>query len=95
MRHSDLRKLSTDRLREELGRKTREYTQFDPRPFQLDGAVALCQGKDVTVRAGTGFGKTLIMVMPSFLSSKIISVIISPLNAIEEDQVSCLVTGNL
>ena len=84
---ADLRALSTDDLRAELTRSTQDRTGLTPRDFQLDAAVALCQGKDVAVIAGTGFGKTLIMVMPCFLSKRIKSAIASPLNWLEEDQV--------
>lgn len=80
--------LTDDDLRRALTDATLRRTGFAPRDFQLDAAATLCKGRDLIVNAGTGFGKTLCMVMPCFLSSSTIAFIISPLNALEEDQVS-------
>lgn len=56
-------------------------------PWQVDVAEALLLGLDCTVIAGTGAGKTMPFVMPLFIETKKIIIIISPLNALEEDQV--------
>lgn len=57
-----------------------------PYPWQLDVAEALYLGLDCTVIAGTGSGKTMPFVMPGLLTNKT-TLIISPLNALEYDQV--------
>ncbi|KAI0756499.1 P-loop containing nucleoside triphosphate hydrolase protein [Daedaleopsis nitida] len=58
-----------------------------PHPWQLDVAEALLLGLDCTVIAGTGCGKTMPFVMPTFVEDKKIYFVISPLNALEADQV--------
>jgi ATP-dependent helicase YprA (DUF1998 family) len=59
-----------------------------PYPWQVDVGEALYLGLDCSVIAGTGAGKTMPFVMPLFLDPKKIVVIISPLKALEEDQVN-------
>lgn len=86
----EIAKLDPNLLRERLAKVTQERTQLTPFEYQLEAAVATCLGWDVVMIAGTGRGKTLCMVMPCFLSDQYISVIISPLNALKEDQVSPL-----
>ncbi|KAF9537693.1 P-loop containing nucleoside triphosphate hydrolase protein, partial [Agrocybe pediades] len=54
----------------------------------LDIAEALLLGLDCSVIAGTGSGKTLPFVLPLLVETKKVTIIISPLNALEEDQVS-------
>ncbi|KIK78890.1 hypothetical protein PAXRUDRAFT_162801 [Paxillus rubicundulus Ve08.2h10] len=58
-----------------------------PYPWQLDCAEALVLGIDCIVLAVTGFGKTLPFTIPSLLHPNKITIVISPLNALEEDQV--------
>jgi len=53
-----------------------------------DGEAQHKVGLDCSVIAGTGAGKTMPFVMPLFLDPKKIVVVISPLNALEEDQVN-------
>ncbi|KAF8162176.1 hypothetical protein K438DRAFT_1618567 [Mycena galopus ATCC 62051] len=60
-----------------------------PHDWQVDFAEALLLGLDCTLIAGTGSGKTMPFVMPLFVESDKIIIIISPLNALEVDQV-CL-----
>ncbi|KAF8881231.1 hypothetical protein BD779DRAFT_1473508 [Infundibulicybe gibba] len=55
--------------------------------WQVDVAEALLLGLDCSVIAGTGAGKTSPFVMPLFIEVEKVIVIISPLNALEEDQV--------
>ena len=55
--------------------------------WQIDVSEALLLGLDCSVIAGTGAGKTMPFVMPLFVESDKIMIIISPLNALEEDQV--------
>ncbi|KIK78976.1 hypothetical protein PAXRUDRAFT_117743, partial [Paxillus rubicundulus Ve08.2h10] len=57
-----------------------------PYHWQLDCAEALVLGIDCIILAGTGFGKTLPFTIPSLLHPNKITIVISPLNAIEEDQ---------
>ncbi|KAF8446420.1 P-loop containing nucleoside triphosphate hydrolase protein [Boletus edulis BED1] len=57
-----------------------------PYPWQLDCAEAFILGIDCIVLAGTGYGKTLPFTIPSFLLPDKITIVISPLNALEEDQ---------
>ncbi|EGO23433.1 hypothetical protein SERLADRAFT_408840 [Serpula lacrymans var. lacrymans S7.9] len=57
-----------------------------PYSWQVDAAEAFTLGLDCTIIAGTGSGKTLAYVMPSFIQKDGMTVIISPLNTIEEEQ---------
>ncbi|KAG9310613.1 P-loop containing nucleoside triphosphate hydrolase protein [Chiua virens] len=57
-----------------------------PYSWQLDCAEAFILGIDCVILAGTGFGKTLPFTIPSFLHPDKITIVISPLNALEEDQ---------
>jgi len=60
-----------------------------PYSWQVDDGEAQHKlGLDYLVIAGTGTGKTMPFVMPLFLDPKKIVVVISPLNALEEDQVN-------
>ncbi|KIK90691.1 hypothetical protein PAXRUDRAFT_151365, partial [Paxillus rubicundulus Ve08.2h10] len=61
-------------------------TGHKPYPWQLDCAEALVLGIDCIVLAGTGFGKTFPFTIPSLLHPNKITIVISPLNAIKEDQ---------
>ena len=56
--------------------------------WQVDVSEALLLGLDYSVIAGTGVGKTMPFVMPLFVESNKIMILISPLNALEEDQAS-------
>ena len=58
-----------------------------PREFQLQSTIALTSGKDVLIDAGTGYGKTLCMILPCLLSPETISIIISPLKRLQAVQV--------
>ncbi|KAJ7440733.1 P-loop containing nucleoside triphosphate hydrolase protein [Mycena latifolia] len=54
--------------------------------WQVDIGEALELGLDCSLLAGTGSGKTMPFVMPLFSQPDKIVIIISPLNALEEDQ---------
>ncbi|KAJ7320972.1 P-loop containing nucleoside triphosphate hydrolase protein [Mycena albidolilacea] len=56
--------------------------------WQIDMGEALLLGLDCSWIAGTGAGKTMPFVMPLFVESDKIIIIISPLNALEVDQAS-------
>jgi ATP-dependent helicase YprA (DUF1998 family) len=58
-----------------------------PHDWQIDMAEALLLGLDCSLIAGTGAGKTMPFVMPLFVESDKMIIIISPLNALEVDQV--------
>ncbi|KAI0688349.1 hypothetical protein BC835DRAFT_1284786, partial [Cytidiella melzeri] len=74
------------RVRHEIGARCHGRV---PYWYQEDVAEAFHLELDVAIVAGTGFGKTLPFVMPLLVEesgSKVI--IVSPLNALERDQVS-------
>ena len=61
-----------------------------PNNFQLTAAISLISGQDTVtlVDAGTGYGKTLCMIIPCLLDSPgSISIIISPLKRLQAVQV--------
>lgn len=58
-----------------------------PYDWQIDVSEALLLGMDCTVIAGTGAGKSMPFVMPLFVETNKVIIIISPLNALEMDQV--------
>jgi hypothetical protein len=64
--------------------------EHQPHNFRLDRAIALLRRKDLIVVAGTGRGKTLSFVMPCFISRNVRVMIILPLNAFRDEQVSFL-----
>jgi ATP-dependent helicase YprA (DUF1998 family) len=58
-----------------------------PHEWQVNIDEALELGIDCSLLAGTGAGKTMPFIMPLFTQPDKIVIIISPLNALEEDQV--------
>jgi hypothetical protein len=65
-------------------------TGLEPRAWQYDVPFATMRGIDCLMIAGTREGKTLTYVMPCFVCPNVTVVIVSPLNALEIDQVSGL-----
>ena len=66
-----------------------------PYSWQIDVTEALLLGLDCVVIAGTGSGKTMPFGMPLLLDEakdKMV-VVISPLNELEAEQVSILISG--
>ena len=60
------------------------------RVFQLQASLALLNGKDTIVTAGTGCGKTLCQLIPMLLRPGSVSITISPLKRLQVTQVwSC------
>ncbi|KAF9220147.1 hypothetical protein BS17DRAFT_715566, partial [Gyrodon lividus] len=53
---------------------------------QLNCTEALVLGINCIILAGTGFGKILPFTIPSLLHPDKITIVISPLNTLEEDQ---------
>jgi superfamily II DNA helicase RecQ len=73
-----------DRIRELEG-----LTRLTLRPGQVQTLQSLAEGKDVVLAAKTGYGKTQIFTGYNFLTPlaiRLITLIISPLVAIEQDQ---------
>ena len=64
------------------------FNNHEPYDWQLNVAEALVLGLDCSVIAGTGAGKTMPFVMPLFADPTKQVLILSPLNALEEDQVA-------
>jgi ATP-dependent helicase YprA (DUF1998 family) len=59
-----------------------------PNEFQLTATISLMSGQDTLVDVGTGYGKTLCMIMPCLLDSPgLISIVISPLKRLQAVQV--------
>ncbi|KIK01227.1 hypothetical protein K443DRAFT_132396 [Laccaria amethystina LaAM-08-1] len=50
-----------------------------PWEFQLEATIVIMTGKDSLVDVGTGYGKTLCLIMPCLLDPENLSVIFSPL----------------
>lgn len=61
------------------------FSEF--RGGQLQAVIAAMHGLDVFIRMSTGGGKSLCMFLPPLCVSASIGVIISPLNAIMDEQV--------
>ena len=77
----------SQKVRAELTQAMREHCGKAPYPWQLDAAEALILGLDSVVIAGTGAGKTMPFVMPLFWNKDKGIIIISPLKALQRDQV--------
>ena len=67
----------------------------EPYQWQLDAAEAFDLGLHCTILAGTGAGKTLPFIMPAFVNPRNVYIIISPLNALEEDQMKFIISRAL
>lgn len=57
-----------------------------PKLFQLKALVSLLAGRNVILRAATGSGKTLCMVLPLLLSNKMATTV-TPLKLLQKDHV--------
>jgi hypothetical protein len=60
---------------------------FVPREFQLQATIALMSEQDCLVDVGTGYGKTLCMILPCLLAPHNISMVVSPLKQLQSVQV--------
>ena len=58
-----------------------------PRVFQLQASLAMLNGRDTIITAGTGSGKTLCQLIPMLLRPKTHSITISPLKRLQVTQV--------
>jgi hypothetical protein len=63
-----------------------------PRVFQLQASLAILNGRDNIITAGTGSGKTLCLLVPILLRPDSISITISPLKRLQVTQVR--ITGS-
>ena len=73
-------------VRQALTKVCSEQCHNIPYEWQLDAAEAFFLGLNCTILVGTGSGKSLPFVMPSMVHDKIV-VVLSSLNALEDDQV--------
>ena len=65
-----------------------------PYGWQMDVAEAIITGLDCVIVAGTGAGKTMLLIMPLLVDPKKHIIIISPLDAFKHNQVSTNVFAN-
>lgn len=67
----------------------RQFFGFDSfRPGQLAAVLPVLHGKDVFVKMATGAGKSLcFLLIPLAVSPSAVGVVISPLNALMDQQV--------
>ena len=63
------------------------YSKLVPREFQLETTIAIMSGRDSLIDVGTGYGKTLCMIIPCLLDPENLSVIFSPLKRLQAVQV--------
>ena len=74
------RKYNSSAVRNKLVDEFRDRTGGkEPYAWQVDVVEALLLGVDCTVIAGTGSGKTMPFVMPSFVEPRKTYIILSPL----------------
>ena len=86
---ADRRKYSSQETRQRLSKEVeKRFNGRSPYDWQLDVGEALHLGLDTVLIARTGAGKTMPFVMPVLLGGK--AIVISPLNALQDDQVSLL-----
>ncbi|KAJ7572263.1 P-loop containing nucleoside triphosphate hydrolase protein [Mycena floridula] len=54
-----------------------------PREYQISATIAIMQGRDSIIYVGTGYGKTLCMILPLLLKPDSISIVVSPLRRLQ------------
>lgn len=83
-------KVKDERLREEV----KGCFGYEPHGWQLQAALKVFEGNDGVVVAGTGKGKTMVFALLGFavklLKTRGHYIIVSPLMALEGDQVCTL-----
>jgi|ERR1700722_9666157 len=82
---------SSENTRAEITQKFKEaFHGRDPYDWQINLCEALLLGLDCIAIAGTGAGKTMPFAMPLLVdkTQRKMVIVISPLNALENDQVS-------
>lgn len=58
-----------------------------PKVFQLKASIASITNQDAIINVGTGYGKTLCMILPHLLDPDAVSIVISPLKRLQLLQV--------
>ncbi len=84
------RNYDSERTRRAMDQKLQDdFDGRSPYNWQLDAAEALILGLDCVVVAGTGAGKTIPFALPLLVQDSLdkLVLIISPLDALETDQV--------
>ena len=61
-----------------------------PKPLQLEVIRKMVKGDDCILIAGCGWGKSLVFFLPLVLWPQSITIVISPLKALQEEQVNKL-----
>jgi superfamily II DNA or RNA helicase len=86
----DKNKKQTEKKKSEPNVATLMQKVFDwphtPRDFQIQATQALLAKKDIIVHAGTGFGKTVVAAGIHAVVKGKITLMISPLIALHEEQ---------
>ena len=63
------------------------FPNISPRDFQIQAAIAVLEKQDSIVHAGTGYGKTLTIILPHLLRPKLVSILVTPLKRLQALQV--------
>lgn len=83
--------VSDDEKRRDLQQALRKFGHVTFRPGQFEAMVKILSGESSLVVSATGSGKSLIYQLPAYLygqRSPSITLVISPLVSLMEDQVS-------
>jgi DEAD/DEAH box helicase len=64
--------------------------RLTPREYQLDATIAFLAGKDVLVDVGTGYGKTLCMILAALYMPAKVLLIVSPLKRLQDSHVTTI-----
>ena len=66
---------------------TATHSKLVPQEFQLEATIAIMSGRDSLIDVGTGYGKTLCVIIFCLLNSENLFVIFSPLERLQAVQV--------
>lgn len=80
-------KFDSATFRNKLSAACEAQLSYKPRPWQLDVAEALYLKVDTVAIAGTGAGKTLPFALIHLIIPNLVTIVVSPLNVLEADQV--------
>lgn len=78
-------------------KKTNFGITFQAKDEQINAAKSVLEGRNVLVLLPTGFGKSLCYIIPTIVKSesKTITLVISPLTALIDDQIQSISEWNL